>query len=457
MFTHPALHTLLNLDIPAGFPGVVVYTRQPSERLVYVCGFIFKHVMKLNFQITGEKEKLKNEDGIKINYSEEKIPGVFSVVPDRLLFDTGVPETKPQAFYANDIIYFYKNAEGNEGNLNYDIFSAVFYFISRSEEWQNFLPDKHQRFEAAAATLFSGKHHLKPVVDLWILEFAEALKNVYPGLRLPERKLQVLSTIDVDNLYAYKSKGLLRTTGAFVKDFLKGDFLNLKERYLVLSGKKKDPFDVYDNVSEFCFQNKIPLICFFLFRNGTQYDRTVNPNSPAFSKVFKVLRQKHAYIGVHPSYNASVNKKLLQEEIEQLTNKAAQPVYFSRQHYLRFNIRTTPKELMANGIIADFSMGFASEQGFRAGTSYPFYYYDFEKEKAETLLFIPFCTMDGVYTVYKNASPDLAYKEMTELAREVKKTGGLFITVFHERTFSDHLYKGFGTLYKKLHSGLKGE
>ena len=44
---------------------------------------------------------------------------------------------------------------------------------------------------------------------------------------------------------------------------------------------------------------------------------------------------------------------------------------------------------------------------------------------------------------------------MLEMAKEVKNVNGLFITVFHERSFSDHLYQGFGTLYKNLYSSIK--
>lgn len=100
-------------------------------------------------------------------------------------------------------------------------------------------------------------------------------------------------------------------------------------------------------------------------------------------------------------------------------------------------------------------MGFASYPGFRAGTSRPFHYYDFAKEASTELLFVPFCAMDGAYTVYDLADPDAALNSMLHLAKEVKKVNGLFITVFHERTFFDHLYMGFGTLYKKLHSRVK--
>jgi hypothetical protein len=63
--------------------------------------------------------------------------------------------------------------------------------------------------------------------------------------------------------------------------------------------------------------------------------------------------------------------------------------------------------------------------------------------------------MDGAYSVYQNKSADEALLSMKKLAAEVKNAGGYFITVFHERSFYNHLYKEFGDLYKKLHLILK--
>ncbi len=96
-------------------------------------------------------------------------------------------------------------------------------------------------------------------------------------------------------------------------------------------------------------------------------------------------------------------------------------------------------------------MGFASQIGFRAGTSQPFYYYDFSVEKKSELLFVPFCAMDGAYFVYNKITQSEALDSLMKMAKEVKKVNGLFISVFHERTFYSELYNGFGDVYKTLH------
>ncbi len=443
------LHKLLNLEIGAGSPGFIIYCEKQSARLNYTAKFIFENVLKVNVNITNTPSEFESSKLFKINYSSKSIAGTFQIKPNTLLFETGVTENKPKATLKNELIYFFEN-EGLS-HFNYDIFSSVFYFISRYEEWQAFEPDMHGRFEAKESILFKNKMHLKPVVDIWILEFKDELEKFFKEITFPKNKFKVISTIDVDNLYAYKEKGFLRTAGAICKDLLKFDLTNLKHRRTVLSKKAEDPFDIYSSVSEFCLDKKIPLIYFFLFRNGTKYDRTVDPNSNAFVEVFKRIKQHSAFIGLHPSYNSSVEKGLLIYEQNMLVQKANEKITLSRQHYLRFNIRTTPAQLMQNGFVADFSMGFASAPGFRAGTSFPFYYFNFNTNKQDDFLMVPFCAMDGAYFVYDKLSPETMLNSLLSLAKEVKNVNGLFVSVFHERTFSNHLYPGYDRIYKNLH------
>jgi hypothetical protein len=339
------------------------------------------------------------------------------------------------------------------GELSFDIFSAVFYFISRAEEWQAFQPDIHARFEADQSLLFKHGMHLTPLVDQWIVYFRRRINSAQKH-QFSKNPFRVISTIDVDNLYAYRHKGIIRTLGGAVRDLVRFDIFSFKTRIRVLSGRQKDPFDVYEEVACLCNSLKIPLVFFFLYRTGTRHDRTVDSRTGAFKGVFSVLRSKGAFIGVHPSYQSSLDEHQLAVEISSI-RKDAGNVTFSRQNYLRFDIRKTPGQLLKNGITADFTMGFASQTGFRAGTSFPFYYFDFQANNATSLLFVPFCAMDGAFTVYGKSDAANALQKLLDLSETIRETGGFFITVFHERTFFDHLYSGFATLYKKLHEQLK--
>lgn len=391
----------------------------------------------------------KNSPAYKISYSTHSEKEIINISPYDLLFKTGVDENyRPKGIKKNGVLYFHTS--DSSCDLGYDIFSSVFYFISRYEEWQRFTPDQHGRFEVDQSILFKDQQQLQPVINMWIEELKRALLKFYPDIKFPKKKFRYVSTIDVDNLYAYKHKSPARTIGASGKDVVTFKFSNLIRRFKVLGGKMKDPFDVYDELNELSKTKNIPLFYFFLQRSGTEYDRTIEPNSDAFKEVFEKLIEAGVEYGLHPSYETLKSIDLLKEELDLIRTNSKTPVSISRQHYLRFHIKTTPKQLMANGLKVDFSMGFAKGAGYRAGTFTPFNYYDLESEKETELLMVPFVVMDGVYFVYSNDGVAAAEKQIFSLAEEAKKLDGVFITVFHERTFDDMLYPGFGDLYRSL-------
>jgi hypothetical protein len=446
MVEFDAWSQILSLAPKAKSPEVLVLCEKHTQRLMAACDFIFSTTLQCRYKLVKTSPPELQANQVLINYALHEVTNGFHIVPSGFLSETGTPQFEPLGFEANNQTYFFKT----QGHIAFDIFSAVFYFVSRYEEWQSFEADEHQRFELKASLLFKHKCHKKPLVDQWILEFKHLLEVHSANVKFTSRRFQVISTLDIDNLYAFKEKGWIRSIGATGRDFLKLDFKNILNRLTVLTRLSPDPFDVYDELGDFCFEHKIPFVCFFLQRSGTKYDRTVNPQSTVFARAIQSLKKNHAFLGLHPSYDASLNAHYLQEEMKYLETSAESKIQMSRQHYLRFNIKTTPHDLLKAGIRFDFTMGFATGSGFRAGTSLPFKYYDFTKESQSDLCFVPFCAMDGAWSVYGNQNATEALEDLLDLAREIKAVNGMFVTVFHERSFYDHLYKGFGTLYKKL-------
>ncbi len=448
MIDKEGLNNLLNLGDLNSATTIIVFSEKLSARINYVCEFIFEHVLKIKCVLTSDINEFEASSFFRINYSDRQLNNSLQILPQAILFEKGVSENKPEGKIRNNLIYFYCDKESKD--FHFDIFSSVFYFISRYEEWQHFEKDLHERFELTESILFKNKFHLKPVVEIWIEELKLAIVNLNHDIIFPKKEFKTIATIDVDNLYAYKSKGLIRTIGAGFKDLLRFDFTNLNRRIAVVAKNAVDPFDIYESFSRFCLEKKVDLIYFFLFKTGNEFDRTVNPESDSFTKVFETIKKNKAFIGLHPSYYSFNNVKVLMDEVSNFSEKLNSKVKLSRQHYLRYNIKVTPNLLLNSNILADFSMGFASGAGFRAGTSEPFYYYDLSAEEKTELLMVPFCAMDGAYFVYNKITSEEAYASLLKIREEIKKVNGLFITVFHERTFAQHLYPGFGEMYKKL-------
>jgi len=142
------------------------------------------------------------------------------------------------------------------------------------------------------------------------------------------------------------------------------------------------------------------------------------------------------------------NEILLKKEKLRLENILNRPILKSRQHYLRIDMPDTYQNKVNLEIQEDYSMGYASQYGFRASTCSPFYFYDLDYEIQTPLKIFPFAVMDGTLRDYLQLSNKRAYEVIVKLANEVKKVDGTFITIFHNETLSN---RGRWRRWKKLY------
>lgn len=446
---------LFHPGLPAGATEVLVFSEKNSSRLNYTLDFVFETACGCPYRLTNSLEEFSSYSGPKLNYSNRELGGALQIRPEGLLMETGLRKQKiPCRVEKEEIIMFEIPGSEKGPAFGYDLFSLVFFFISRYEEWLEEEKDPHGRFPADKSLLQRHGMACVPLVDLKIQALKSQLLGVFPALQLAQRKARLVSTLDVDNLFAFKSKPIWRSAGASLRDLLQGEFKQVLHRIRVMRGKLTDPFDIYDQVPAFCQQEEIPLVVFFLYASGSVYDRSIPAGDKAFKAVFSRLKAYPCRLGLHPSYYSN-SDNLLQKESVQFKSDAGISQLWSRQHFLRFDIRTTPGQLMSAGIKLDFSMGWSDRPGFRAGTAFPFRYFDFRDESVSTLLFVPFCLMDGAYSIHHSAGRDHIIADALKMAEPVKACGSYFVTVYHERSFYDHLYPGFGTLYRDLHKAVK--
>lgn len=433
-------------------PRFIILVNKKNNRLNYVCDFIFHQALLCNYVITDDGNEFKSSSLNKINYTSSVTEDCFQIHPSGFLDKNGVDESLPPIKSDKSIPYFFPQ---QSGDISFDIFAAVFYFISRYEEWQKFVKDRHGRFEERNSVLYKLSALKKPLVDIWIQEFKTALGNKFSKVVFPQREFKFISTIDVDNLYAFRGKPLLRNVGGAIKDLMRFDTAMFMARLASVLFGKKDPFDKYEEQIKLATETGTPLIYFFLYKNNTEFDRTIRPGHPLFIQLFDKLKREKVSFGIHPSYFSSDTNDGIKTETDLLSEHSKQNTILSRQHYLRFNIKITPLYLEAAGIQFDFTMGFASASGFRAGTTLPFYYYNFEREEALHVMAVPFALMDGAYYIYANAKIEEAKQDIELLIEETKKVNGLFVTVFHERSFTEQLYPGWRRLYSQIHHLIK--
>jgi|LSQX01.2.fsa_nt_gb hypothetical protein len=437
------------------YPAVIkIYSEKKTPRLSYSAELIFGNIMGLGWEIVTDTDMIRGIPAV--NYSRRIIPGSFRVEPCSLLFEKGII---PQEIQIRDWkglpVFFSASGSGSvsgigpEPDIPFDIFAASFYLVSRYEEYQDYRPDRHGRFPASVSAAYRHGFLNIPVVDLWAGELAKALGRKYPELKFSFRKYNALLTVDTDQPFAYLGKGIVRTAGGLLRNLLH-DPRKAAERIRVLTGKAKDPFDVYDYILRNISEKETDAIFFFPTGNFSKYDRNPHWRNRKYRRLIRKLGNMHAS-GMHPSYPASEDTGRFRSERERLDRILNRRIMISRFHFIRMKIPEAYRMIYGEGISEDYSMGYPDHPGFRAGIARPFLFYDLTGEKQTDLKIIPFQYMDSTFYHYMNLGPPEAEEIIVRLMDETRKAGGLFVSLWHNTTITATAEgRGWRKLFEKM-------
>lgn len=427
---------------------MLIYLKKPSARTQYVFDLLFKHEWGIEYQITSDIPFFKNYQGKKINYSEFKIEDELFIKAASLLSEDFIARQKIIVEERHETKVLFPNDDSCE--VGFDIFSAIFYMVSRYEEYLPFKPDQYGRYLPSDTLAFQNHFLQIPVVNRWIHIFKKILLQKFPTLAIKNSCFQAIVTYDIDVAYKFKGRGLVRTIGSALKDTLYFNWKNIFERTSTLLAGKKDPWDVYDSLSETITRNNLSSIFFFLLADKTANDRNLRHDSPAMKELIQKIR-KFSEIGIHPSFHSSLIPEKITVEKERLEKISGKKITKSRQHYLKFHLPETYNYLLSAGITQDYSMGFPSMPGFRAGTCKPFYFYDLKNETATDLKIFPVSCMDATFKYYKKLSAEKTLIEILNLLKEVKKCEGTFISIWHNDNLGDSTEnKNWSLIHKQM-------
>lgn len=421
---------------------VIIYTAEITPRIDYVVNFIFKNILGLDFIITN---KLNDLNGIVVNYSKKYLEiDSYQIYPSGFLEDNNW-EFANHMPVKSDSSYFFSQSIGDH---NFDLLSAVFFLVSRMEEYNNENYDKHHRFNSLDSILVKLNLEKKPIIDIWCYDLLKTLNDKFKTTIKSTKSFYQFCTFDIDNAYAFKHKSNKRYIGSFLKDLFFLRIYKLKQRVKLIIGSKKDPYDNYDYIQSFCEMYNLKSIFFFLIGDYSKMDRNINFKNPALIKLIKSLLNDYK-IGIHPSYNSFNNLSTLKKEISRLNDITSGPITMSRFHYLRFSLPESYQILIEAEIKEDYSMGYVDRIGFRAGTCTPFYFYDLKNEKASELKIIPFAYMDGVLNDKLKYSTEHAKSIIKKLKENVKQVNGQFNSVWHNESLSNQdRWKGWRAVFE---------
>jgi hypothetical protein len=407
-----------------------IYLPTVTSRSQYVFEFIFKNEFGIRYNITNDLAAFEKHQEEKINYSGQRFHNEFFIKAVGLLEDDGLKKIDIPVSEKHQTKVLFPNEECDVG---FDIFSAIFYMVSRYEEYLPFNPDEYGRFKAMKSLAHQNNFLQIPVVDIWVCYFKKILLQKFPSLKIKSSRFNAILTYDIDVAYKFKGRSFLRNTGSVLKDLSKFDFKNIFERLQTFLNIKKDPWDVYDYLLAAIEKQKLKSVFFFLLGDKSKYDRNLNYKNPWMKEVIKKITG-FSETGIHPSFVSNTFPKKILIEKERLENISQKKITRSRQHFLKFKLPDTYLNLISVGITQDYSMAFPEMPGFRAGTCKPFYFYDLKNEKCTNLKLFPVTCMEVTFMDYLQMSPDEALQNIYKLMQEVKNVDGTFISIWHNNT-----------------------
>jgi hypothetical protein len=417
---------------------VSIISASISPRLQYVCDFIFTQYYQLPYELISEATHttssnlifygLESEGRKAIKVSATSLLSSTEIAPHTL----NIAKTKTAT-----LLYSIPETE-----IGFDIFSAVFYLISRYEEYLQTTPDKYGRFDAVNSVAYQNDFLHLPMVDIWLQEFKSILTAHFPDLVFANHTFSFLPTYDIDIAFSYRAKGGLRNIGGFLKS-------PSMERIKVLLGRKQDPYDCFSDLQMLHQRYQLEPIYFFLLAQKLgQYDKNIAPSSASLQQLIQSISKTYE-VGIHPSWQSYLQVSTVNQEIKLLENITGSNISKSRQHYIRMRLPESYQTIIKCGITDDYSMGYGTRNGFRASTSFPYYWYDLSNEKTTSLKIHPFCYMDATSIFQSHHTVDEAFTEMTNLGETCQKYSIPFISIFHNNLLgADKLSQSYSKMYE---------
>jgi len=326
-----------------------------------------------------EWEPLK--DGIIINKIEQTIPVIYG--------EPGIAKLN------------------GHWHLNIDIFGSAFFMLSRYEELITSELDNHDRFPATSSIAFKAGFLDRPIVNEYLEILWECLQSLWPELKRKKQKFRKLISCDVDHpfdLAGYSlKKTILRVGARLIRD--RNPKLALSDGLNYIFKKfRSDRFDQYRNQIDWIMKlnakagNKVAFYFIPIQTNINKEDPNNLLNSKLSNLLAHIVKSGHE-VGFHPgydTYNSPNNFQLSSNELKAAFKK--ENIDFlnvgGRQHYLRYNVATTPRLWENNGFSYDTSLSFADKAGFRTGVCYEYSMFDLKKRMKMKLKQRPLIVME---------------------------------------------------------------
>jgi len=344
-------------------------------------------------------------------------------------------------------------------HLNIDIFGGAFFMLSRYEELIIPDRDKHDRFPSWASTAYKANFLDRPIVNEYLEILWFCMQALWPDLIRKKREFRNLISCDVDHPFDLVGhslkKTILRVGARLIRD--KNPKLALFDSLNYIFKKfDSDRFDEYRNNIDWIMKvnsvmgNKVAFYFIPIQTNASKEDLN-DVRSPKISKLLKNIVDSGHEIGFHPGYDtykfpenfkksANALKEAFKKERIEFSNIGG------RQHYLRYNIETTPQLWEGNGLTYDTSLSFADKAGFRTGVCYEYTMFNLVARRKMKLKQRPLIVMECsiIASGYEGLGYSVeAIKRFEYFTNTCRMFKGNFTLLWHNSYFISKISKSF--------------
>lgn len=412
---------------------IVIYTKQVTNRIKYAFDFVFVNYFGINYEIIFDATIPKNADKIYLNYSSEKLEGFYAIFQDDLLLEDSIHQQKLFVSSIQQMPVFFQTTKNFD--LQFDIFSAIFYLVTRYEEYLPHTKDEHNRYKSSNSILANPAFNFSPIVEIWLNYFKQKLFTLNTTIPFKKIEFEYQPTFDIDNAFQFLGRNWLKNPpNIFDKNCI-----------TILLKKEKDRFDTFKFINQEIIKYQLKPIFFFLLCDADKNDSNVSPKSSLLH--FQIKAFSKYSIGIHPSYTAT-NAEKINSEKSLLEAVLQKPITLSRQHFLKLSFPETMHNLMRNKIEIDYSLAYPNTIGFRAGYSREIIFFDLSTNEVTNFTLQPTSWMDATYEYYQNI---LTFEEITDnflpFFNLLKKNNGKLVPIFHNDLLAIEKYQ---TIFSKI-------
>ncbi len=422
---------------------LLVYTHKITPRLTYTVKHICRRILGIDVSFTSKIEDFIAHTSIKMSYTKQPLSNEIHIRCHDILFEQGLSDIEINVQAWDQTKGFF--AAGERSNLPFDIFAASFYLLSRYEEYLPHVKDEFGRFTAKESLAFKNGFLHQPVVDIWAYKLKAVLETRFPDFEFPQLKYRVQPVIDIPMAFYFRQKGLLRTIGGTLNDIVKFKLKQLYQRYSVLAGFKRDPYDTFKWIIARQKQSNSKFNVFFLIGDYSTFDKNISVNRKPFVSLIKSMAD-YCNVGLKASYLSLDDITVLKKEKRKIESIINVDLDMVRNSFSKLNLPNSYRNLVELEIHQDYTMGYIDEMGFRAGTCSVFQFYDLDYEVQTPLKINPYHCLD--YTLLRHQSQLDKKEHLQQLIDEIKAVNGTFTPIFHNYSFGNiPRWNGFRELF----------